>query len=119
MPIYSIQCPACGASSAVYRRVVERDHDLPAHCGAPMKRVLDKPYVAPEFQTYISPTTGREISSRDQRRDDLRRSGCIEWDAGARTAIARNRAAAVQETVTKIEAGVDRLVGDLHASGRL
>ena len=34
----------------------------------------------PNFDEYVSPTTGKLISDRGSRREDLRASGCYEWE---------------------------------------
>lgn len=36
-------------------------------------------YMKP-MPTYRSPVDGRVINSRQERKDDLKRNGCIEWD---------------------------------------
>lgn len=36
------------------------------------------PHVRRELEPYVSPTTGRLIETHRERRDDLRRSGCID-----------------------------------------
>jgi hypothetical protein len=81
--------------------------------------VLDAPFVRPEIPAYVSPASGKVISSRHQRKEDLARTGHMEWEPGMRPHIEKNRQAAIQKDVDKVCAGVDTLVRDLHTSGRL
>ena len=50
--------------------------------GEPMRLSAHETVVAPIVQSYIadyrSPIDGRLITSRSQRREDLRRNGCVE-----------------------------------------
>lgn len=119
MPIYAVQCSVCAETTSVYRQVAERDTALPAHCGIPMTRALSAPAVHAEFAAYISPATGKSITSRAARKADLRQSGCIEWEPDTRAAIKKNHDRAVRENIAKIESGVDQIVRDLNSSGRL
>ena len=42
------------------------------------------PYVRGDLPSYISPITGKPVDGRSARREDLKRSGCIEMDPPAR-----------------------------------
>lgn len=39
-------------------------------------------YVIPDTPDYQSPVTGERVSGRVQRREDLKRSGCVPWEPG-------------------------------------
>ena len=120
MPIYSTLCPGCAARDSVWRRVEARDFDLPVcACGQQVSRCLDAPAVQAEIPTYVSPATGELIGSRAQRREDLKKSGCIEWDPGMRTQIEKNRQSTIKTNMAKVEAGIDNIVRDMHVSRRL
>lgn len=47
-----------------------------AERGAP----LAMPTVVSDIPAYASPIDGRMITSRSERRDDLKRSGCVEYE---------------------------------------
>jgi hypothetical protein len=81
-----------------------------------MTRVLEAPYVRPEIQSYVSPASGRLISSREQRRDDLRRSGCIEWEPGLREQAEKNRLAGIEANFRTVDASIDKTVAEMHAA---
>lgn len=122
MPVYTTLCPTCGHRDTVFRRVDERDADLPfcdQHCGTRVQRIIDKPAVHAEIAAYESPATGRMITSRAERREDLRRAGALEWEPGMRQDIERRRQELIEKDLATIDAGVDNVVRDLNASGRL
>ncbi len=45
---------------------------------------LPAPTVRSDIAEYRSPVDGKLITSRSQRRDDLRAHGCVEWEPGIR-----------------------------------
>lgn len=56
------------------------------HTGEPMlsdeerARPPSIPYVISDIPTYLSPIDGRPITSRSERRDDLKRNNCVEYE---------------------------------------
>lgn len=52
--------------------------------GAVLKARSDAPLACPmimrDIPEYNSPIDGRVIGSRSERREDLKRNGCVEWD---------------------------------------
>ena len=54
--------------------------------GAPLlsdderKKPLAVPYVQSDIPSYCSPVDGRVIGSRSERRDDLKRHNCVEYE---------------------------------------
>jgi len=52
--------------------------------GAPMEvrdaNAICRPYVVSDIPEYRSPIDGRPITSRSERREDLKRNGCVEVD---------------------------------------
>lgn len=68
--------------SYVYRdgKLVEKRSGkvLSAPSGAP----LACPQIVRDIPEYRSPIDGRVIGSRSERREDLKRNGCVEWDPG-------------------------------------
>jgi putative FmdB family regulatory protein len=116
MPLYTYTCQ-CGSRDTVFAKIVSRDdpRECP-QCNRYMTRILEAPYVRPEIQPYISPASGRVINSRDQRRDDLRRSGCIEWEPGIREEAEKNRVAGIEANFRTVDASIDKTVAEMHAA---
>lgn len=80
MPLYEYQCPICNRMHSAFRRVSECDAPGTDCCGAPARKIVSRPARPVIFEAYVSPTTGRVITSWEQRRDDLKRSGCRPYD---------------------------------------
>jgi len=103
----------------MYRSIADR-HNVPVcGCGDLFSRVLDSPMVMPELNPYHSPTDGRLISSREERRKDLQRSKAIAWEPGIEKDIARRKEDQINDSFKPIAAAVDTIVRDLNTSGKL
>jgi hypothetical protein len=72
-----------------------------------------------EFEPYVSPATGKLVSSWTQRKEEMTRAGYVTYEPGMKEDIARNKAAAEAKTMAKIEKSVDELVTSLNTSGKL
>lgn len=80
MPIYESLCLKCGTSHE-YIRTVSNCMDTPVCCGTPTdKRIFSAPSGIVDIPAYESPATGKWITSRSERREDLKRAGCREWE---------------------------------------
>lgn len=84
--------------------------DYVARYGEPQRRGATKgtTIINRSFDAYESPASGKIISNSSARRDDLARTGCIEYDPGIRQDQERNTKAddaaldkLVDETVEK------------------
>ncbi|WP_312809341.1 hypothetical protein [Agrobacterium cavarae] len=45
-----------------------------------MERPVAVPFIISDIPEYRSPVDGRVINSRSDRRDDLKRNGCVEYE---------------------------------------
>jgi putative FmdB family regulatory protein len=94
MPIYEAKCPICGKEEDYFRKVADYQ-DTPECCGQKMEKQLSCPNLSPDianWDTYVSPTTGRMISSKAQRRRDMAESGCRDWEGREQeTKVAQQR----------------------------
>ena len=81
MPFYDFRCNVCGNTLPVFRKVDQRNIEE-YHCAEAMTRVISAPSLRPEIAPYVSPASGKLISSRVQRNEDLKREGCIENEPG-------------------------------------
>lgn len=80
MPVYESACDKCG-SYHEYIRTVATCLDTPVCCGQPTtKRIFSAPMGQVDIPAYESPATGKWITSRSERREDFKRSGCREWE---------------------------------------
>lgn len=83
MPIYEALCLTCGK----YHEYIchsSKCYDTPICCGvATDKRILTPPLttfdIAP-WDAYVSPATGKMVTSKAERREDMKASGCRDWE---------------------------------------
>lgn len=114
MPLYTIQCLTCGREDNIFRKLSEYDNLPYCKCNdAVMVRKVTAPLVISEFQSYISPATGREITSRAAREDDLKRSGTFLHESGVEKDIARNKLAADEKAFAPVSSAIDNIVRNL------
>lgn len=83
MPIYESQCTHCGKHFE-YVQPISSLHVTPFCCGlATQKHVFTAPRasfdIAP-WDSYVSPASGKLITSKDQRREDMRAANCRDWE---------------------------------------
>jgi len=119
MPIYSLLCPQCGDKDIMHRKVYERDFTPLCKCGERYDRIIDLPMIAPEIPSYVSPASGKLISSRVQRTEDLKESRCYAWEPGMERDVARNRVYEQEKAFRPISDAVDRIVTEMNVAGKL
>lgn len=119
MPIYSLLCPSCGDRDIMHRKVYERDLVPSCQCGALYTRIIDKPMVIPEIAPYQSPGTDKWITSRAQRREDLKECHAYEWEPGIEKDIARKRVYEQEKAFEPISKAVDDIVTSMNVAGKL
>lgn len=66
------------------------------------------PLVSGDLPDYQSPIDGRLISGRAARREDLKRSGCVEYEPSMKDAAIRERAKADADLERKVERTVEK-----------
>ena len=121
MPLYESECPVCG-NRYDYVQSVDCCYDTPECCGQQtVKRLFSAPYtimdIAP-WNPYQSPSTGKWITSKRERRADLKQSGCREWE-GLRSEVkqaARNRKYEEERQDRLIEQAAAKAYKDLPES---
>lgn len=83
MPIYQAVCMKCGKYHEYIRHSSEY-LDTPDCCGEKTeKRILSAPMMRADIQpwdAYESPATGKLITSYAQRREDMKASGCRDYE---------------------------------------
>lgn len=119
MPLYSAVCRH-GHRQVFYAKIADRDDLRPCDsCSSPLTRVIDAPYVKPDIAPYQSPVTGEWVNSRAQRKEDLLRSGSLEWDPGLKQDITRRRQELFEQSLAPMEKTIEDTARDLVASGSL
>lgn len=81
MPMYRVMCDSCGSSHVIFRKINERDCDMPqCLCFGIMRRIVEAPAVRADLPGYTSPIDGRWVEGRRARTEDLKRNGCRPWE---------------------------------------
>lgn len=112
MPLYDFTCE-CGQRGAHFRKINERDDFPLCACGAVMRRVVSAPAVFADLAGYESPATGKWIEGRKARLEDLRSSGCVEYDPGMRQDAERRRKEQAVAADQAIEEAVMKTAGEM------
>lgn len=117
MPLYDFICSA-GHKFDRFLKLAEYDAPQTCECGATASKQLSAPRVVPDIQAYQSPIDGRVINSRAQRREDLRRNGCVEYEPSMKEHAARARAREEQELDAAVDATVEKEIYEMPAPKR-
>lgn len=107
MPIYEYSCK-CGAEFERYLPASQYLSEQKCTCGSIAQKVIRTPptgFVQKDV-CYDSPIDGRPITSMAARREDLARSGCIEYDPEMR----KDYQSRIADSEKKLESSVDNLL---------
>ena len=119
MPLYATLCETCNRRQDLFRTIAERD-DLPqCGCGGKLTRILTAPAITADIEPYISPATGKLISSRVEQREDLARSGHFLHEPGVEKDVERNRAYTMEKAFEPVARAVDEKVAQLVSQGQI
>lgn len=88
-------------------------------CGGILSRQISAPFVSVDIPAYVSPASGRVISSRTQMRDDLARTGHIMNEPGLKNDISRWKTESDEKAFAPVAAAVDATVTSLVNSGSI
>ncbi len=109
MPAYEYECP----NGHHFERVLpvsEYDKPQTCECGAQGQKLISRTFGFVQRECrYDSPIDGRPITSWAQRRDDLARNGCQEYDPEMKKDAERFRA----REQAKLEAAMDATVEEV------
>lgn len=119
MPFYATLCLVCAEENTIFRTIKTRDDGLICPCGGVLVRVLTPPMLAPDIEPYISPASGKLISSRKQRTEEMTRLGYRTVEPGVRADVARNRKAAEDKAFEPIAKTIEETVTALNNLGKL
>jgi len=82
MPLYEMKCDN-GHKFDRFIKLANLDEPQVCECNAPAHRMISACMFsidATNFPAYQSPTTGRVITSKTQRREDMAASGCVDYE---------------------------------------
>lgn len=87
MPIYVYKCEN-GHEFDVYKKIKDIDKKVVCECGQAAKRKIVPTMINCDIQPwdrYISPASGKLITSYKERREDMKAMGCVDYDPGMKT----------------------------------
>lgn len=110
MPIY-VQVCENGHEFDVFLKIKDYDKPQVCKCGAPAKRKIVPTMINCDIQPwdyYESPVSGKPITSYKQRKDDMERHGCVDYDPGMKQVQKKNIKQADDALEKKLDETVDR-----------
>jgi hypothetical protein len=121
VPQYSYSCPN-GHSFMVFNSVANHSPmELCTHCGTLGEQIITAPMmvkVAADVR-YDSPVTGEPITSWEQRKEDLKKHNCIEYDPEMKKDQERRQKEkldALDKSIdTTVEAAIEKMPGRQRA----
>jgi len=111
VPRYLYQCENSKERFDRITRIIDHQSIVTCACGATARQVITAPRViipahmsATGQSSYQSPIDGRLISTQQQRREDMARNDCVEYEPGMRQDVDRK--------VAENELALDRAVDE-------
>ena len=106
MPLYSY---ICSKEHEFDRFLKLKDYAEPqvCECGAKCKKVIKPTMInfdMPDWERYESPASGKPITSYKQRKDDMERTGCVDYCPSMKKTQ--------QDNVAREDAKIDKLVDE-------
>lgn len=108
MPIYVFKCED-GHTFDEFLKISEYDTPMTCQCGKPAKRQIVPTMLnmdMPNWDRYISPTTGKLITSYKQRKADMAASGCVDYEPSLKHDISKK----IGKSETKMDSAVDAFI---------
>ena len=110
MPIY---CYCCDNGHEFDRLLALEDYKEPqtCECGADSQKII-KPTMLncdiPNWESYVSPASGKLITSHKDRRADMQSTGCVDYDAGVRVDAKKAQDKAERDLDRQVDATVEK-----------
>lgn len=120
MPIYVHEC----LNGHKFDRILKiAELDLPqfCECGSAAKRLISPCMFsidATNFPAYQSPTTGRWITSKTQRREDMKASNCVDYEPSLKDEQTKRIAREDAELEKKVDEHVEKTIYEMPAPKR-
>ena len=114
MPVYVFECP----EGHRFDRILKiKDYSTPQKCecgkNASRKTVptMLSPDIAP-WDAYVSPATGEYITSYKQRREDMRKSNCVDYEPSLKNHQKKTQ----RENELKLDRAIEQTVDKAYES---
>lgn len=120
MPCYEHLCEK-GHKFDRYLKLAELDQPQTCECGGAAKRLISPVMFsidATNFMPYESPGTGRIITSKTQRREDMKACGCVDYEPSLKEEQAKRIAREDAEVDRKVDEHVEKTIYEMPAKDR-
>lgn len=120
MPLYEFKCED-GHVFDEFLKMDEYDKPMTCQCGKAAKRQITATMIncdIPNWDRYISPSTGKLITSYKDRKRDMQESGCIDYDPGMKAHAAKIRQDKEKELDKKIDETVEKQITAMNSDQR-
>lgn len=117
MPLYGYKCKV-GHEFDRFLRLADYAEPQTCECGEGAVKQLSAPAFMVDFPAYQSPTSGKWISSRTQRREDLIASDCVEYEPSMKQEAERKKKKEEAELDKAVESIVDEQISALPTRRR-
>ena len=108
MPLYEFQCDN-GHKFDLFLKLKDYNSPQTCDCGAKAKRKITATMISCDIQPwdyYESPVSGKPITSYKQRREDMARHDCVDYDPGMKD-VQKNR---IRNEEKALERSIDETV---------
>lgn len=120
MPLYEFKCED-GHVFDEFLKLDDYDKPMTCECGKPAKRQITATMIncdIPNWDRYISPSTGKLITSYKDRKRDMQESGCVDYDPGMKAHAERIRKDKEKELDRKIDETVEKQIIAMNSDQR-
>lgn len=110
MPIYVQKCEK-GHTFDVFLKLEDYDEPQMCECGAKSKRIIVPTMLNCDMQnwdSYVSPTSGKYITSYRQRKEDMKASGCVDYEPSMKKVQSNNIKAMDDALDKKVDETVEK-----------
>ncbi len=120
MPIYTHKCIK-GHKFDVYAKIEDYNAPQVCECGEESRRITVPTMIAPDmanWDRFISPTTGKLITSYRERREDMAQSGCSDYEPSLKNEVGKRQKADDEKLDKLIDETVVREIEGMDAKSR-
>jgi putative FmdB family regulatory protein len=107
MPLYAYKC-SNNHKFDRFLKLKDYDQAQTCECNAAAIKQLSAPMIHVDFPAYVSPASGKYITSRTERREDLKATGCVEYEPSLKAEQEKRHAAEDAALDAKVEEHVER-----------
>lgn len=114
MPNYVFRCEDNHHFEKVLK-VAEYNDPQTCPCGKTAKRITVATMISPDianWDRYISPASGKLITSKKQRKEDMKRNGCVDYEPSLKQEFKKTQ----RENELKLDKGLDQTVDSIFES---